>query len=616
MSTPTRRLPLAFGAFEIDPDSGQIRKHGLRVRLDDKAFQVLLALVERPGAVVTRDELVRRLWPDNVHVEFDKNLNNAVGRLRDVLGDSAASPRFIETLPRKGYRFIGAIGLPAAAATDVVTLAPEPDVPWRRRIAVLAAIAAASAAAVIYFISTVPVAPLHAIVVLPFDSAGVPRDESTVHVAFGLTDALTAELSRLDGLRVVSLTSARWYKEAGMPLAQIARELDADAVIEGSVFQEGSRLRVTVQLIDAAADTHLWAETYTRESGSLIALQMEIAEAVAREVHLTITPAAQRRLASRPLIDATVHEAYLRGRYYLSLGTEPDRRRARAAFEEALARDVNHALSQAGLADVFVLDDTLPPGVAMPKAKAYARKALELDAQLAAPHATLGYIHYYGDWDWEGARRELRRAIELDPNDARAHRWFARVIGALGQTDEAVEHARRAVQLDPVSADTLDSAAATEFRARRHDQSLALARRILELRQDDARGYEHLATNFALTQSYAECLAAAERGTAISNAPYFLAFEAHCLQRLGRVDEASVRMRRLEAMARETYVPQYFMALAAIGVGRLDDAVAWLERGYTDRDPFLVELKMTPWLDPVRSNARVQRIIRAMNFPS
>jgi len=613
MSTPARRVPLAFGAFEVDPASGQIRKHGLRVRLDDKALQVLLALLERPGEMVTREELTRRLWKGDVFVEFDKNLNNAVGRLREVLGDSAASPRFIETLPRKGYRFIGSLDAPGSAP------APEAVAIRRRRppVGAFAALAAAVAAAGIYFVSAVPVSPLRSIVVLPFDSAGVPADEATVHLAFGITDSLTAELSRLDGLRVISVTSARWYKDAGKSLAEIARELRADAVIEGSVFQEGAQLRVTVQLIDAATDSHLWAETYHRERGSLLALQMEIAEAVAREVDLTLTPSEQQRLATRPAIDPAVQEAYLRGRYYVSQGTEQGRQRGRVAFEEALARDANHALSHAGLADVFVLEDTLPPGVAMPKAKAYARRALELDALLPVAHATLGYIHYYGDWDWEGAQRELRRAIELDSNDARAHRWYARVIGALGRTDEALVHARRAVQLDPVSADTLDSAAATEFRARQHDHSLALGRRILELNPDDARGYEHLATNYALTRAFDECLVAAERGTAVSRrAPYFLAFEAYCLHGLGRPGEAALRVRELEAMARSAYMPQYFMAIAAVGVGRLDDAVAWLERGYADRDPFLVELKMNPWFDPVRSDARVQRIIRAMDFPS
>lgn len=620
---PAPRPPIAFGVFEIDTELRRIRKHGLRVKLDDKALQVLLALLERPGEMVTREELTHRLWGGEVFVDFDKNLNNAVGRLREVLGDSAASPHFIETLPRQGYRFIGTlhqatIAAPAATAVlDVV--APPPPRRVVRRVVVKALAAAAIVALVaagFYFTRTTGVPPHRSIVVLPFDVAGVPSDETTAHIAFGITDVLTAELSRLDGLRVVSVTSAKWHKEAGTPLAQIARELNVDAVIEGSVFQEDSHLRVTVQLIDAATDSHLWAETYRRERRSLLALQMEIAEAVAREVHLTLTPAQAQRLATRPAIDPAVQEAYLRGRYYVSLGTEPDRTRGKAAFEEALARDANHAPSHAGLADVFVLEDTLPPDVAMPKAKAYARRALEIDPLLPAAHATLGYIHYYADWDWEAARRELRRAIELDPNDARAHRWYARVIGALGRTDEALDHARRAVQLDPVSIDTLDGAAATEFRARQHDRSLAIARRILELEPDDARGYEHLATNYALTRAYAECFTAATRGTAVSNrAPYFIAFEAYCLQGLGRKDEAASRMRDLEVMARAAYMPQYFMAIAAVGVGRLDEAVEWLQRGYAARDAFLVEVKMNPWLDPVRGDDRVQRIIRDMNFP-
>ena len=633
---PDRPGTFAFGPFAVDPGTGEIRKSGRRIRLDDKAFQLLLALLERPGEVVSRPELIDRLWSDGVFVEYDKNLNNAVGRVREALGESAERPRFIETLPKRGYRFIATVVPAPPAATGAAgdghppvgadPMPPARDAPdgspplWSRNRAsgiALAAVTLMLVAAGIWLLAGRDRSErIRSVVVLPFESVIMPTGEGSPHLAFGVTDALTTELSWIAGLRVVSSTSARWYKTTGKTLPEIARALGADAVIEGTVFQEGDQVQVSVQLVDASSDSQLWAEAYRRESGSLLALQREIAGAVAREIQLTLRPEQTDRPAVPATADPRAQDAYLRGRYHLSLGNEPGRQRALTFFQQAISLDPAHAASHVGLADVYLLTDALAPAVALPRAQRYARAAIELDESLAAAHATLGYIHYYGEWDWQAAERELTRAIELDPNDARALRWYARVIGAMGRLDESLTISRQAMSLDPVSIEVLDSAAAIAFRARQYDRTLEIARRIHELSPTDPRGFEHVATSSAQTGHYDRCLEAAARGAELSrNGPEFHAIEIACLGAMGRTPEARSRLRALETRAREQYVPPYFMAVAAIGAGRLDAGIDWLQRGFAERGPYLVELKTSPWLDRVRGDPRVQRIIEALRFP-
>jgi TolB-like protein/DNA-binding winged helix-turn-helix (wHTH) protein len=623
----------AFGAFEADTASGQLRKHGLRVRLDDKAWQVLLALVERPGELVSREELTHRLWADDVFVDFERNLNNAVSRLREVLGDSATSPHFVETVPRKGYRFIGTVrAIPApsdetaggAAVSSSRRLPSSADgeglPPARRSLglllgvpvlaAVLAAVWASYAA-----LQPEPTREYRSLVVLPFDGGG-GDPEAAGHLAFALSEALTAELSRLQSLAVVSMTSARRYKDSGEPLSVIARALDVDAVIEGSVYREGEQLRVTVQLIDGASDRHLWAESYHRGLGGLLALQREVAQTIAREIHLRLTPQDESRLASRPTVAPEVQEALLQGQYYLSKGTDPDRELARRYFERVLALDPAHALAHTGLAGAYLLSDDLPPEEAMPRAQAHAARALELDRTIADAHAFLGFIRYYGDWDWAGAAHALQAALDLDPSNVRAIRWQARVIGATGRAEEALALTRRARQLDPVSLATLDSAAAEAFRARHFGRSREIAHRMVALDPVDERGYEYLAINSAMQRAFKECLEAAGRGAMLSEeAPHFLTIDTYCLGRLGQTAEAGQSWRRLEALAAERYVPPYFMAIAAIGMDRHEEAIGWLQRGFVERDAYMVELLTSPWLDPVRDDARVQRMLAVMAYP-
>jgi len=633
---------VTFGPFHLDLATGVVRKHGSRIHLQGQPLEILKLLILRDDHFITRDELKEALWSADTHVDFEHGLNSAVKRLRVALGDSGAAPRYVERVPRRGYRFIAQPDFieapPRAPAAELPPNgttgdsgpreAPDQRVPdslrdtapsaptRRRRWAYVAAVLtlALTASALVSITADPSSGEIRSIVVLPFD--GASTDVATTHLAFGLTDTLTAELSRLGGLRVVSATSARWYKTAGKTVPQIARALGTDAVVEGSVLVEGDWLKVTVQLIDGVTDSHLWAENYTRRRGNLVALQVEIAQAVAREIRLKLTPVERTRLAVRSDRDPAVEQAFLEGRYYFSRSTEADWHRARLAFERVLTLDPNHAGAHAGLADVFLLTDRLPPSESFPLARQHALTALSLDDAQPGPYTTLGFIAYYGDWDWRGAEQALQRALAIAPNDSRALRWYARVAGALGRTEEALGYVKRAVGLDPASLAALEGEAAEEFRARHHERGLEIARQMLALDARDSRGYEQLITHSAMLSRYEACLAGVERSyELVGRAPHLVAIDTFCLARLNRGADAGRRARELDAQAQIAYVPQYFMALADIGRGRFEEAVNWLEHGYAARDPYMVELKTSPWLDPVRNDPRVREIMRKMKFP-
>ena len=614
---PPETGPLRFGVFEVDRSSGELRKHGLRVKLQDKAFEVLLALVERPGEVVSREVLRQRLWPKDIFVEFDNNLNNTVSRLRESLQDSAESPRFIETVPRRGYRFVASVegaspptGAPAAVATEAV---PSGRRPSRLAAAVVALVAVTAAVALLLYRPWRPArAPLASLAVLPF----VTSETEDEHLAFGVTEALTAELSTIPALKVISQTSALRYKAVSRPLPQIARELGVAAVVEGSVVREGDTVRVTAQLIDAKSDTHLWAGSYTRDVRGLLAMQSEIARAIAREVRVQLSAESPAAIATVRTVNPQVHEAYLRGRYYLSQGTESGRTRALAQFERALTIDPGHALSHAGLADYYAMTDSVPAKVAMPKAKLHAQRALALDDTLADAHASLAAIHHYGDWEWQAAEAQFRRALELDPGNSRARRWYAMHLSAMGRHAEALEHVQRAVETDPLSVMALDSLAYVWVNARHPDRALEAARRILELNHDDPVGLEHLAIGSILSGKYEPALEAIGKGMAVSGRDVvFLVLLAHAQGAMGRTAEMQATLAELSGAARKGFVPPTFLAIARLGSPDREAALEWLDKAHELRDPYLVMLKVSPWFDPLRDHPRFQRLLRRMAFP-
>ncbi|PYU57934.1 MAG: hypothetical protein DMG56_21450 [Acidobacteria bacterium] len=463
-----------FAAFEINLHSGELRKSGMRLRLSGQPFQVLAVLVERPGELVTREELRSKLWLADTFVDFDHGLNNAVARIREVLDDSSDAPRYVETIPRRGYRFIAPLtdlrptAGPASAklgpASEITrrqasapSVLPTEKRPIRRRV-LLGGVAVLALFTIILALYRSSAAKrtthpaINSLAVLPLKNlSGDPGQE---YLADGMTEALIGYLSRIHDLRVISRTSAMHFKDSSLAVPEIARTLRVDAIVEGSVIREGSRIRVHAQLIRAATDEHFWSETYDRELREVLALQSDVAQSIARKVEVTVTGKEHERLTAARPVSPEVYESYLKGRFAKG-NNRAEIEESIAYFEEAIRKDRTFAPAYVGLADAYdslgLVFIGVPPGEVRPKVIGAARKALELDPELAEAHVRLADV-YQKTWRWSDAEAEYKRALELKPNDPSAHLGFASWLLCRGRTEEALRWAQRARELDPLGA--------------------------------------------------------------------------------------------------------------------------------------------------------------------
>jgi TolB-like protein len=392
-----------FGGFHLDLAAGELRKRGVKLRLSGQPFEILRLLLERPGRVVSRQELRGRLWANETFVDFDHGLNAAINKLREILGDSSERPRFIETVPRRGYRFIAQVHDGASA------LLPLRHRAVRRRIRSLA--------------------------VLPLENlSGDPEQE---YFADGMTEALITDLAKISALRVISRTSVMQYKGAHKSLPQIAQELNVDGVVEGSVLRIGERVRITAQLVHSDSDTHLWAESYERDLRDVLAIQADVAQAIAAEIRVRVTPRERKQLRLVHTIDPKAHEAYLLGRYHWNKRAPDSLKKSLEYFRQAIEIQPHYALPYAGLADAYVLLGSMAlqvmaPHETMPKARAAAERALQMDETLGEAHATLAYICAAYDYDWEAAERGFRLAVSLNPSYATARHWHGSFWQGMG----------------------------------------------------------------------------------------------------------------------------------------------------------------------------------------
>jgi len=393
------RGAVRFGVFEVDLRVGELRKRGVKIKLQDQPFQILQILLERSGEVVTREELRGRIWPADTFVDFDQGLNNAIKRLRESLSDSPDNPRFIETVPRHGYRFIGNLG---ATPGRIKSLA-----------------------------------------VLPLEN--LSRDPEQEYFAEGLTEALITTLAKVGELRVVSRTSAMLYKGVHKSMREIARELDVDAIIEGTVLRVGRRVRITAQLIDAAKESHRWAESYERDLRDVLALQTEVAQAIAREIRIKLTPLDQARFAEVVPVEPDAYEAYLRGRYHWNRRSGEGLGKAIHYFQQTIAEDPTYAAAYSGLADCLSALGWwgfVSPNEGCGKATL---QAVELDPSLSE----LAWASMLYDYDFAAAEREFERSVELNPHYPTAHQWFGLYLAMMGRYEEAYTELKRAIRLDP-----------------------------------------------------------------------------------------------------------------------------------------------------------------------
>jgi TolB-like protein/DNA-binding winged helix-turn-helix (wHTH) protein/lipoprotein NlpI len=493
MDTVVRREITQFGPFELDLQSGELTRFGQKIRLQGQSFQILAVLLSRPGEVITREELHQRLWPADTYVDFEHGLNNTIKRLREALGDSADKPRYVETLPRKGYRFVGIIKSvetppapattsPVAEASGTPTPAPMPFSPPRRRqfqsIALLAAslLVILGSTTVIFLRTHRRVAPpIRSIAVLPLDNFS--GDASQTYFADGITDAITTELAQIRFLRVTSRTSASKYRHGTTSVPQIARELNVDALVEGSVEHQGDRVRVTAQLVSASGDRHLWAKSYDRKLGDILTLESEVARDVATHVNAVLTPGEENRLSRAGIVNPAAYDFYLQGKYYSQHLNKPDNDHAISLFEKAIADDPEFAPAYAAISYEYRTRGTeldRNDDIAREKAFVATQKCLELDPAMAdcyTARATLIW-NYANHFPSAAAVADLKRAIALNPNSDEAHQQLANIYNHIGLLDKARMQFQEAEALNPTNPGTRFRIGVNLLYAGRYEEAL------------------------------------------------------------------------------------------------------------------------------------------------
>jgi eukaryotic-like serine/threonine-protein kinase len=453
---------------------------------------------------------------------------------------------------------------------------------------------------------------IRSLAVLPL--ANLSHDPQEEYFADGMTEELTTQLTQISALRVISRTSAMRFKDSKKSLPEVAEELGVQAVVEGSVLRAGDRVRITARLIQASTDEQLWAESYEGDARDVLTLQQNVAKSIADEVKVKLTPQEQTRLSNPRPVSPAAYEAYLRGNY-LNKGNAAQQRMAKAYFEEAIRIDPNYAPAYAGLADYYWSALDLRPRDAMPKAKENALKADELDPHLAQAHYELAAVHFYGDWDWKGAEAEFRRALELNPSDAESHRVYSVFLAALGRPEEALAESRKAQESDPLSLSTQLTAGFVLFFAREYEKSIEQCRRALELDPNSAGAYDCLGSSYLAEGLHSEAVAAFEKASNFSdNDPERLAGLGRAYAMAGRKSDARRVLDQLRQISRQAYMPPYLLATIYGALGENDEAFAWLQKAFNERDVYLAWLKVDGAVDPLRNDPRFQELLGRVGF--
>jgi len=628
-----------FGVFQVNLRSGELYKAGLRVKLQQQPLQVLTLLLEHPDDVVTREELRAKLWPTDTFVDFEHSLNTAVRKLRDALGDTAENPIFVETIPRKGYRFIAPLEGPASGASG------EPPAPARLRPPETPLVTTPGVAAVtgkratLLMLGIVVViglvgtlgwkialdgriaagnAPrIRSLAVLPLTNlSGDPNEE---YFADGMTEELTTDLGKISALRVTSRTSAMQYKGTKKSLPDIARELNVDAVIEGTVARSGSHLRITANLLQAFPEKHLWAESYESEVGDALTLQGQIAQAVARQIQIKLTQREQNILSVARPVNPEAHDLTLKG-FFTMRGAESGEASEKAVkyFQQAIEKDPNYAEAYGGLAiaySIWIPGMTSGPRDLMPKAKEFALKALSLDNAGADAHSQLGMIELYYDWDWSSSEEEFKRTIALNPNTDWVYGWHSRGLAARGRTEEAVAGAQRVIALSPTPM-SWDYPIWIFVLAHRYDLARERAEQLLEVAPNWVWTHFEMAQVYEqqgkLEEAAQESLKADEL---FGTGPEQLAQLREAMAKSGAQGYWKRTLENYRESAKLHYVPPVLVAQACMRVGDRECAFQWLEKGFQERDDLMINLKVEPVFDGLHVDPRFTDLIRRIGIP-
>ena len=641
-----------FGPYRIDRAERLLMRHGEVVPLTPKVFDTLLVLAENSGHILAKDEVMKTVWPDTVVEET--NLTKNISTLRKALGESPDENKYIETIPWRGYRFVASVREVGGEDTELIVeertrshvsikqeqtsafplkASDEPafiEEPFAREIkakkssksktplrvvAACAVLVIAIVASILFLVTNrnhpSATVVITSIAVLPLEN--LSGDPSQEYFADGMTEELISKLGQIGSLRIISRTSVMRYKRGGKSLPQIARELNVDAVLEGTVQRSEGRVRVTAKLIHAATDSLLWARDYERDLTDVLKLQSDVARAVAEEIHIQVTVEERARLASARNINPQAHEAYLLGQYHLRKNNEQDMNQAIQYFEHATLIAPDYAPAYAGLSDAWLQRGWVTRAGAIytsveSQSRAAAVKAIALDEQLAEAHSSLGRIKLLYDWDWVSAEREFRRALEFDPGSVDAHIFYGHLLSLLRRDHEAIREGQIALQLDPLSSATQSSFGQILFRVRKYQEALTHQKRAVELEPRNAEAYFRLGDLYVELGSYDQALAAFEKvGELTPEFESFRAGIARVYALTGRPDEALHAIRRLKA-------DPMSMAAVYVALGDKDKAFTTLERAAKERNPTLVGLKAAALFDILYSDPRMEALLRRLNF--
>jgi TolB-like protein/DNA-binding winged helix-turn-helix (wHTH) protein/Tfp pilus assembly protein PilF len=624
---------LKFGVFEADLGARELTKLGKLLPLQEQPFLLLAMLLEKPGALVTREELRARLWPQTV-VDFDHGLNKAISKIRDALGDSAENPRFVQTVARRGYRFLADVTVAGSGSVETAPVkiasvdSQTLDRPDTARALPLRTVAWAAAGLALVLLSVILVIwtrstpsssllAIRSLAVLPLEN--LSGDASQDYFADGMTDELITHLAQISDLRVISRSSVMTYKGLRKPLAEIAHELDVQAIVEGSILRSDKRVRITAQLIRVPADEHIWAHSYEGDISDTLVLQSQVAQAIADQIRVTVNSQRHVALESAKAVNIEAYDSYLKGRYYWNKRTGEGLKEAIQYFKRSISIDPNDAEAYSGLADAYALAGDweygiLPPTEAFPLAKTAANEALALNGRLSEAHTSLAFVLDLYYWDWDTAEKEYKLAINLNPNYAMAHHWYAWHLLVLGQNADGMLEMKKAESLDPLSLIIRSDVANALTASHRFEESIQQSTKTLALDPNFAIGHFHLGE--ALVQQHQYDAAIAEFQRAIELSGHLAAFDAnlaHAYAVSGRKAEALKIAKDMEIRSDLNQSANALIALIYVGLGDLDQAMIWLNKAYDAR--FNPSILIRPVFDPLRSDARFRELRHRVGLP-
>ena len=619
-----------FEDFELDLKRYELRRNGRVLKLEKIPMELLILLVSRNGELVSREEIVDRLWGKDVFVDTENSINTAVRKIRQTLGDDPENPRFVKTLVGKGYRFNAVIKArpepPVATAVqekESAATVPAGRVQGRRKLWT-GTIAAVAVIGLVMLgnlggirdrlFGKTRVTQVGSLAVIPLEN--LSGDKNQEYFADGMTDELITDLAKIGNLRVISRTSVMRFKGTRKPLPEIAKELGVDAIVEGTVERVGNRVRIRAQLIHAADDRHLWADSFEREIQDVLSLQGEVASSIARQVQGRLAPGPRGEIRS---VIPAAYETYLRGRYAWNRRGEAALLEGIEHFKQAISLDPTYAAAYSGMADSYTALgylSYLPPKEAFPQARTAALKALEIEPDLAEPHASLAYVYLYYDWDWAKSEIEFKRAIELNPNYATAHDWYTYYLVAMSRTNEAETQIHRALELDPLSLQINADIGFQLCYARRYDEAVESLKKTLQMDSKVPLAHLWLGRTYQQKQMFGEAIAEYNAtNERLPDWPVTLASIGYVQGITGRTQEARAMIRKMDELRKTKYVTPYAVALIYAGMGDKDRAIEWLEKAYNDRANWMVWLGLDPRWDPLRNDPRFQDIFRRVGVP-